>query len=112
MAQAVHPATPGAYQGGRGDRAKQGDDDRMSDKASEERALRTMKVTGRVALTHSDDPPIKSGCASAPDVLLAKLEGAVMAMAQTPGSWRASKDQDANCGRRLSSVLTHRSVEG
>ena len=50
----------------------------MSDKASEERALRTIKVSGQSALDGADDPSKRDQVRDRIDSLLADLEGTVI----------------------------------
>ena len=57
----------------------------MSDKAKEEQALRTIKVTGKDALTHSDDPVQQERVRERIDGLLANLEEYVIRDGADPG---------------------------
>ena len=57
----------------------------MSDKASEKRAQRTIKVTGKDALTHSDEPIRRERVRERIDGLLANLEEYVIRDGGDPG---------------------------
>lgn len=57
----------------------------MSDKATEERALRTITISGKSALTHSDDPSQKQQVRNRIDGLLVDLEGVVIRVGADQG---------------------------